>query len=314
MSEFCANAKPGAKPDFLRSQTRSTEQAVRLRNILRKRKLTTVCEQAHCPNLGNCFGDRTAAFMILGKTCTRNCRFCAVAKGVPESLDPEEPWRVAETASELGLRHVVITSVTRDDLADRGAGQFSRSIAAVKAALPQSTVEVLTPDLGGSEELLAEVLSARPEVFNHNLETVPRLYESVRPGADYARSLSLLECAAQNPGRPVVKSGIMVGMGETRDEIVCLMRDLVDAGCSVLTIGQYLAPSRKHRPVARYYEPAEYDELKAVGEDLGLQQVFAGPLVRSSFHAGEVYEALGPTGRSSVHGDAVKRFKGGGAR
>jgi len=289
MKTFCANTAAGSKPDFLRSPARGTEQAARLKNLLRRRKLSTVCEQARCPNLGNCFGSRTAAFMILGRTCTRQCRFCAVEKGVPQNPDPEEPFRLAETARELGLRHVVITSVTRDDLADRGAGQFARSIAAVKAALPQSTVEVLTPDLGGSRQLLAEVLSARPEVFNHNLETVPRLYESVRPGADYKRSLSLLEWAAQNSPSPVVKSGIMAGLGESKEEIASLMRDLVAAGCAVLTIGQYLAPSRKHWPVARYYEPWEYEELKALGEDLGLKQVFAGPLVRSSFHAGEVY-------------------------
>jgi len=286
------------RPEFLRGQTRRGERVARLRIMLRESHLHTVCEQARCPNLGLCFGKKTAAFMILGRLCTRSCRFCAVSKGIPLAPDPNEPERVAAAALELGLKHIVITSVTRDDLEDRGANQFLEAVLAVKKVLPDSTVEVLTPDFSGRMESAARVLDPGPDVFNHNLETVPRLYPWVRPQADYKRSLALLEFAGKNAARPITKSGIMAGMGETRKEIISVMRDLAAAGCRALTIGQYLAPSRKHWPVARYLEPEEYAELRELGLELGFALVFAGPLVRSSFNAGEILESV--RGRGSM--------------
>jgi lipoic acid synthetase len=308
MERIRRNIVAGPRPDFLKAPTRKLARANRLRNNLRLKSLHTVCEEARCPNLGECFSRKTSTFMILGKTCTRSCRFCAVDKGIPEAVDPCEASRLAQMALELELKHVVITSVTRDDLEDGGAEQFRQSVLAVEKVLPDSSVEVLTPDFGGRKESLSRVLSAAPDVFNHNLETVPRLYPVVRPEADYRRSLSLLRFAAENAPGVVVKSGIMAGMGETRDEIISLMQELADAGCSIITIGQYLAPSRRHWPVERYYELSEYEELKAIGTEIGFDYVFAGPLVRSSFHAGEIYRALGsPTGPA----DAIAHSGGG---
>ncbi len=254
--------------------------------------LHTVCEEAHCPNIGECFGSRTATFLILGNRCTRNCRFCAVESGCPQPLDEEEPERVAAAARELGLRFVVITSVTRDDLEDGGAGAFAATIRAVREQNPEVGIEVLVPDFAGSRQALATVLAAGPDVLNHNLETVARLYPQVRPEANYQQSLQLLRRVREMEPGMVTKSGIMVGVGERRDELEELMRDLVAVGCDVLTIGQYLSPSAQHLPVERYYAPAEFSELKAAGEALGLKHVEASPLVRSSYHAGEQARSL----------------------
>ena len=292
MDPQCSKNIPGAKPEFLRSETRNGPQVARLRGLLRAQHLHTVCEEAHCPNLGKCFKSGTSTFLILGKACTRSCQFCAVEKGVPLPVDPEEPGHLAETSKGLGLKHVVITSVTRDDLADGGAEQFYESVRAVKSLLPEASVEVLTPDFQGDLGAVSRVLASGPSVYNHNLETVPRLYGEVRPEADYKRSLSLLEFVRKSGAPATVKSGIMAGMGESKEEIAGLMKDLVSAGCQVLTIGQYLAPSRKHWPVRKYYDPLEYEELQKTGLELGLELVFAGPLVRSSFNAGEVYAQL----------------------
>jgi len=297
-----------AKPAFLRGGTSKREEVWLVRASLRKSGLHTVCEEAHCPNLGACFAKKTSTFLILGKVCTRSCRFCAVGKGRPGPADPGEPGRVAAMAKALNLKHVVITSVTRDDLADGGASQFLATVNALRQALPSASIEVLTPDFRGSRESLSVVLSGKPEVFNHNLETVPRLYPMARPGADSRRSLSVLAFAKKHSPNLTVKSGIMAGMGEDRREIIELMKELKDAGCSVLTIGQYLAPSRAHWPVARYYEPGEYRELKEAGEKIGIEFVFAGPLVRSSFNAFEVY-AQANARRS---GATMARGEGGG--
>ncbi len=279
------------KPDFFRTRTRRDDEVRKIRLGLRRLHLHTVCEEAHCPNLGECFSKKTATFMILGKICTRNCRFCAVQKGSPLPPDENEPANVAKMAKQLALKHIVITSPTRDDLADAGAEHFAQTIFQIRKTIPKATVEVLTPDFQGNLEALEKVLSAQPEVFNHNLETVPRLYKLVRPKADYARSLNLLKFAHKNFPHIITKSGIMVGLGETKEEIISLMQDLKEAGCKVLTIGQYLAPSRKHLPVAKYYQPEEYKEFEEVGAGFGLV-VFAGPLVRSSYLAGEVFARL----------------------
>ncbi|MDT8901650.1 lipoyl synthase [Anaeroselena agilis] len=244
--------------------------------------LHTVCQSAHCPNIGECFGHGTATFLVLGSVCTRRCRFCAVPKGEPVPLDPGEPARVAQAAAALGLRHAVVTSVTRDDLPDGGAAHFAAVIAAIRAACGAS-VEVLTPDFGGSEASLETVLAARPEVFNHNLETVPRLYPSVRPGADYRRSLGLLAAAARRP--VLVKSGLMLGLGEQEDEVRAVLADLAAAGVRALTLGQYLRPSDSHLPVVEYIHPDAFRRYEETARSLGFDHIAAGPLVRSSYHA-----------------------------
>jgi len=289
MEELLNKSGSGPKPEFLKSETRRLPEVIKLRKLLRRQNLHTVCEQAHCPNLGQCFRKKISTFMILGKVCTRSCAFCAVEKGSPAAPDPAEPQHLAQTAAALGLRHVVITSVTRDDLPDGGARQFYKSVAAAKKMLPGSTVEVLTPDFKGDMRSVEIVLEAKPDVYNHNLETAPSLYSKVRPQADYHRSLGLIEFVRKNAPAIASKSGIMAGMGESKKEIINLMKDLISAGCQIFTIGQYLAPSRSHWPVAKYYEPGEYEELKEAGLELGFDYVFAGPLVRSSFSAGEVF-------------------------
>ena len=255
---------------------------------LRHARLHTVCESARCPNLGECFSRPAAAFLILGNRCTRRCGFCAVEKGAPLPLDPGEPAAVAEAARELGLSYVVVTSVTRDDLADGGAAQFAATIGAVGQALPGARVEVLTPDFGGNEGAIRTVAQAGPEVFNHNLETAPGLYARVRPGADYRRSLALLRMVKTLAPGMATKSGLMLGLGETAAEVEAVMEDLLAAGVEVLTLGQYLAPSRRHLPVARYLEPEEFEIWAEKGKAKGFRQVWAGPLVRSSYHAEEI--------------------------
>jgi lipoyl synthase len=276
-------------PDWLIRPAPSSTAIDQMEEMLREIGLATVCQSARCPNLGECFGRGTATFMILGSTCTRNCRFCAVDSGVPEPINSDEPQRVARAARKLGLKHVVITSVTRDDLKLGGAEQFSRTIEAVKTLCPTTTVEVLVPDFEGSVNSLQTVVQARPDIFNHNLETVPRLYPTVRPQAKYGRSLGVLEYAARSGLR--VKSGLMLGLGETTEEILATLKELKRAGCLMVTLGQYLSPSKDHLPVARYVSPLEFDELARIARILGFTEVAAGPLIRSSYRANEMFAA-----------------------
>lgn len=278
-------------PSWIKRRFPPQEEWERVQKLLRTLALHTVCESARCPNLGECFRRGTATFLILGNVCTRSCRFCAVGKGIPLPPDPEEPERVAEAAKRLYLKHVVVTSVTRDDLPDGGAGHFAATILAIRQALPQATVEVLVPDFQGSEEALDTVLAARPEVLNHNLETVPRLYPLVRPQADYARSLRLLEKAKNKAPGILTKSGLMVGLGETRKEVEEVLRDLRKARCDIVTIGQYLRPSVHHLPVASYVPPEEFEYYREYALRLGFSGVASGPFVRSSYKAEEFVEA-----------------------
>src|SRR5438067_5848437 len=256
-------------------------------HLLRELRLETVCANARCPNRPECYARRTATFMILGNACTRPCGFCSVPRGKPDELEDDEPERVAEAAARLGLRHVVITSVTRDDLPDGGADHFRRCVVAVRERTG-AAVEVLTPDFLGDLSAVDRVLEAAPEVYNHNLETVPRLYKKVRGRASYQRSLALLaHVKARSPGT-VTKSGLMLGLGETTDELFDVFADLREAGCDTLTLGQYLAPTLKHVPVARYVPPEEFDALAVLARSLGFKQVASGPFVRSSYHADEM--------------------------
>lgn len=280
------------RPDWLKVKLTLGPNYRQVKGLLRGMTLHTVCEEAQCPNIGECFERRTATFLILGRVCTRNCRFCAVETGRPSELDLEEPERVAGAVQKLGLRYVVVTSVTRDDLADGGAGVFAATIRRVREASPHTGIEVLIPDFGGKRESLAAVMAARPDILNHNVETVPRLYRRVRPQANYERSLELLRRAKEIDSTVLTKSGIMVGVGETWDEMVSLMGDLHTVGCDILTIGQYLAPSAEHLPIDRYYTPEEFAQLKVEGERIGLRHVESAPLVRSSYHAGRQAEEL----------------------
>jgi lipoic acid synthetase len=257
--------------------------------LLRELRLETVCENAKCPNLPECYARRTATFMILGNVCTRPCGFCSVPRGKPEELADDEPARVAEAAARLGLRHVVITSVTRDDLPDGGADHFRRCVLAVRERTG-AAVEVLTPDFLGDKAAVDVVLSAEPEVYNHNMETVPRLYRKVRGRASYQRSLDLLAHVKRNSPRTVTKSGLMLGLGESTEELLEVLADLRAVGCDTLTLGQYLAPTLKHIPVARFVPPEEFDSCGALARRLGFLKVVAGPFVRSSYHADEMVE------------------------
>jgi len=252
---------------------------------VRELGLHTVCQEARCPNIGECWGHRTATFMLLGDTCTRNCGFCAVTHGRPLAVDPAEPLRVASAVARLGLRHVVVTSVNRDDLADGGAAHFAATARAIKRLLPGCRVEVLVPDFQGNLASVAEVVASPVDVFNHNLETVPRLYRRVRAGARYARSLAVLEAAHGGRDRLLTKTGLMLGLGETQEELASVFRDLRSIGCDILTLGQYLRPSGEHLPVERYVPPEEFTALGAEALALGFRHVEAGPLVRSSYHA-----------------------------
>ena len=252
---------------------------------VRELGLHTVCQEARCPNIGECWGHRTATFMLLGDTCTRNCGFCAVTHGRPLAVDPAEPLRVASAVARLGLRHVVVTSVNRDDLADGGAAHFAATAGAIKRLLPGCRVEVLVPDFQGNLASVAEVVASPIDVFNHNLETVPRLYRRVRAGARYARSLAVLEAAHGGRDRLLTKTGLMLGLGETQEEMASVFRDLRSIGCDILTLGQYLRPSGEHLPVERYVPPEEFTALGAEALALGFRHVEAGPLVRSSYHA-----------------------------
>lgn len=251
--------------------------------------LHTICESAHCPNQGDCFFNRTATFLILGDVCTRNCTFCAVTKGIPLPVDQDEPAHIAEAVTRMGLRHVVITSVTRDDLPDGGAAHYAKVVAGLKERNKEITVEVLIPDFQGSLESVKAVVDARPEVINHNMETIPRLYPEVRPLADFQHSLGLFREIKEFDPRIITKSGFMVGLGETQDELLTAMQDLRLAGCDLLTIGQYLQPSPQHHPVIKYVHPDEFEEYACRGREMGFAAVASAPLVRSSFEALELY-------------------------
>jgi len=278
------------KPSWLKVAAPGGPNYVAVKQMMRELALHTVCEEAHCPNMGECWEHRAATFMILGDVCTRNCSYCAVAHGTPQAVDPLEPARLAVAVERLGLKHVVITSVDRDDLPHGGAESFAASIAAIRRRLPATSVEVLIPDFKGDDQALAIVVAARPDILNHNLETVERLYRLARPGGRYPRALALLERAKQLDGTMLTKSGIMCGLGEEWDELLGAMRDLRAAGVDILTLGQYLRPSGQHLPIARYYTPEEFAELARVGRAMGYRHVEAGPLVRSSYHAWEQVE------------------------
>jgi len=261
------------------------------KQVLRSHGLATVCEEARCPNIGECFSRPTATFMILGSKCTRNCGFCSVESSIPEPLDPEEPERVAMAAKEMGLRYVVITSVTRDDLYDGGAEHFAKTVYAVKKYLPDTRVEVLTPDFKGNLNALNRVLHSKTDVYNHNVEIVPRLYPVVRPGADYRRSLNILKYAKKIAPQINIKSGIMLGLGETLDEVIDVLRDLRNAGCELVTIGQYLRPSRLNLPVVEYIRPGVFERLRLKALNMGFKYAASAPLVRSSMNAEEMYNS-----------------------
>lgn len=279
----------GRKPAWLRMPRQGGQDYNRMKHLLRTASLHTVCESANCPNRGECFASGTATFLLMGHTCTRHCTFCNIPGGKVEPLDADEPLRVAETVAHLGLEFAVVTSVTRDDLPDGGAAHFAAVINEIRRLNPGCGVEALIPDLRDLET----VFEAEPDVLNHNLETVPRLYPALRPQASYRTSLQVLDRARRWPATMKVKTGIMVGVGETREEVVQVMADAVAHGVEVMTIGQYLRPSQEHYPVVRYLEPTEFDELAAIGRDLGIAWVEAGPMVRSSYHAREQNEALG---------------------
>lgn len=268
--------------------------------VLRAHRLHTVCEEAACPNIGECWGRRHATVMILGDTCTRACAFCNVRTGRPGPVDPSEPRRVGEAIAALGLQHVVVTSVDRDDLSDGGAAHFAATIAAIRACAPSTSIEVLTPDFMRKEGALEVVMAARPDVFNHNLETVPSLYRRIRPGAGYAHSLALLKRAKDLEPCVFTKSGIMVGLGETQEEVLDVMDDLRKAEVDFLTIGQYLQPTRKHAAIARFVPPDEFDALKQAGLAKGFLLVASSPLTRSSYHAAEDFNALKQARQSAL--------------
>jgi lipoyl synthase len=275
------------KPNWLKVRAPGGANYVTVKQLLRELKLHTVCAEAHCPNVGECWEHRAATFMILGDVCTRNCAYCAVAHGTPAPYDAEEPVRLAEAVTQLELRHVVITSVDRDDLPNGGAEAFAGCVVEIRRRLPATSVELLIPDFKGSDAALELVVAARPDILNHNLETVERLYRVARPGGRYPRALRLLRRAKEMAPDLTTKSGLMCGLGEEWDELLGAMRDLAAEGVDILTLGQYLRPSASHLPVARYYTPDEFAALRGAGVAMGFRHVEAGPLVRSSYHAWE---------------------------
>lgn len=283
--------------EHVRVSPQSLSMIEQMTGLMRGLNLHTVCESAHCPNRADCFARATATFMILGNTCTRHCTFCAVGKGMPEAVDPEEPEHVLEAVKKLGIRYAVITSVTRDDLPDGGASHFAAVIRKIREYDDGILVEVLIPDFKGVLSALKEVADAFPSVINHNVETVPRLYPGVRPEADYRRSIELLRTVKILDRNIVTKSGIMLGLGERREEVLQVMADLRDAGCNVLTVGQYLSPSLKHHPVFRYVPEDEFRDYEKAGKEMGFSAVVSGALVRSSYHAADAFDS------TKVHGE-----------
>jgi lipoic acid synthetase len=280
------------KPEWLKVRAPGSPNYARLKGLMRDLNLHTVCVEAHCPNIGECWHHGTATFMILGDVCTRACAYCAIAHGRPAAADPDEPLRVGRAIETLGLNYVVITSVDRDDLDDGGAAIFADTIRETRARSPRCRIEVLIPDFQGKEAPLRTVLDAKPDIMNHNVETVPRLYRMARSGGRYPRTLELLDRSRKYAPDIPTKTGLMVGMGEAHDELVATFRDLREAGCQILTIGQYLRPSSDHAPMVRYYHPDEFRELKQIALDLGVVHVESGPLVRSSYHAHETADAF----------------------
>ena len=278
-------------PDWLKVTSPGGSRYIELQNLMRGQQLHTVCEEAHCPNIGECWNRGTATFMILGDICTRRCHYCAVTTGRPVGIDLQEPKRLAETVQAMGLRYCVITSVNRDDLPDGGAYIFAACINKIREMNPDCRVEVLIPDFGGSWTALRRVIEARPAVLNHNIESSVRVFPKVRPKGDYQLSLELLAKAKEIDRSTVTKSGIIVGMGETTDEVLQTMEDLRGVDCDLLTVGQYLRPSAKHHPIDRFYTPAEFEELRLAGLGMGFKHVASGPLVRSSYHADEQHDA-----------------------
>jgi lipoic acid synthetase len=294
------------KPDWIRVRAPNSAEYQKTRALMRDLNLVTVCEEAACPNIGECWSQRHATMMIMGAVCTRACAFCNVATGLPNKLDADEPGHVAEAVATLGLRHVVITSVDRDDLADGGADHFARVITGIRDAAPDTTIEVLTPDFLRKDGALEVVVAARPDVFNHNLETVPRLYPSVRPGARYFHSLRLLDRVKELDPSIFTKSGLMVGLGEDRQEVVQVMDDLRSADVDFLTIGQYLQPTVKHHPIDRFVTPAEFEDLKTLALAKGFLLVSSSPLTRSSYHADRDFEMLRAAREKKLAAEAAR--------
>jgi len=285
-------SKSGEYPSWLIQKAPDPHLIEKMKGLLDRLSLHTVCEAAQCPNQGQCFSSGTATFLIMGDVCTRNCSFCGINKGHPSPLDPLEPENIARAVTALKLNHVVITSVTRDDLGDGGASHFARTIGALRLTKPDVVIEVLIPDFQGSFDTLKKVVDSNAHVIGHNMETVPSLYARVRPKANYRRSLDVLRAIkAMAPGL-ITKSGLMLGLGETKNEVVAVLRELRAAGCDCLTLGQYLPPSPKHHPLVRYITPQEFDEYRIIGERTGFSCVFSGPFVRSSFKAAEMYEKV----------------------
>jgi lipoic acid synthetase len=293
MGRHRAEPLPERKPSWLKVKAPGGENYVRLKGLMKELDLHTVCEEAHCPNVGECWQHGTATFMILGDVCTRNCGYCAVSHGRPPRYDVDEPNRVGAAIAQMGLQHAVITSVDRDDLPDFGAWIFAETIRQIHDRLPGCSVEVLVPDFQGDEDAIRAVLEAGPEIYNHNTETVPRLYKRARPGGRYERVMQIFRFAKQVAPHIPTKTGIMVGLGETKEELVAVMHDLRAVDVDILTLGQYLRPSDDHLPLDRYYTPEEFRELRAIGMGLGFRHVEAGPLVRSSYHAWEQVQAAG---------------------
>ena len=280
-------------PEWLRRNVLINDKSRKVHSIIQEFSLNTVCQSARCPNRDECFSSGTATFMILGNTCTRGCTFCSVPKGKPVNLpDINEPKNVAQAAKLMGLKHVVITSVNRDDLPDQGSKHFVEVIRELKNSISDVMVEVLTPDFQGSRECIKNVVDAKPDVYNHNLETVPRLYKTVRPGAIYERSLELIKFVKESDEKIITKSGIMLGLGEELEEVKDVMQDLLNHKCDYLTLGQYMQPTRNSLSVYRYVTPWEFNELKEIGLKMGFKKVFSGPLVRSSYHAGELHNGV----------------------
>ena len=292
-----ASRTPSRKPAWLKVKAPGGPNYIALKQMMRDLQLHTVCEEAHCPNIGECWEHKAATFMILGDVCTRNCAYCAVAHGTPAPLDLDEPVRLADAVARMDLRHVVITSVDRDDLPNGGAEIFAACIAEIRRRLPDTSIEVLIPDFKGREAALRLVVDAQPDILNHNLETIDRLYRIARPGGRYARALELLRRAKEMNPDALTKSGIICGLGEEWDELLVAMRDLRSQGVDIITLGQYLRPSEQHLPIARWYAPDEFAELKRLGLAMGFRHVESGPLVRSSYHAWEQVAAATATVR-----------------
>lgn len=276
-------------PQYLKRGIINTDTTKNVRSVLKEHCLNTVCESARCPNKNECYSKNTATFLIMGTTCTRNCRFCNIETGNPFFLDENEPEKIAKAVNELDLKYVVITSVTRDDLNDNGAEHFANTINEIRKCNSKVKIEVLTPDFQGQEQDIDKVINSNPDVFNHNIETVPSLYCKARPQADYSRSLSFLKYIKKKNPKILTKTGLMIGLGETKEELIEVFKDIKKINCDIVTIGQYIQPSKNHLPVSKYYEPEEYEELIKIAQDIGIQFTFFSPLARSSYKALEVF-------------------------